>query len=318
MRLICPNCGAQYEVGADVIPEGGRDVQCSNCGHTWFETPGASEAAELAPPPAPQPAPQPEPTPDPQPEPTPEPEPAPEPEPEPEYHSEPEPMAEPDPQPQPEPEPEYEPEPEPQHEPRQRELDPEVADILREEAAFEQAAREADTSSLETQTDLDLSHDHDDSYDTPIDPDEDRRSREARDRLAKLRGEPEMAAAAAVGATMAAEADAPRRELLPDIEEINSTLRHDAATHDTAGAEPDAPQKRSGFRRGFMMVVVIALLALAVYIFAPQISAAVPQLEPAMTSYVNWVDGLRIWLDQQVQSLVDSSAEAAESAAPES
>lgn len=43
MRLICPNCGAQYAVADDVIPPAGRDVQCSNCAHTWFETPGASE-----------------------------------------------------------------------------------------------------------------------------------------------------------------------------------------------------------------------------------------------------------------------------------
>src|SRR6056297_2059498 len=37
MRLICPNCGAQYEVPSEVIPETGRDVQCSNCGDTWFQ-----------------------------------------------------------------------------------------------------------------------------------------------------------------------------------------------------------------------------------------------------------------------------------------
>jgi predicted Zn finger-like uncharacterized protein len=37
MRLICPNCDAQYEVPYDVIPEAGRDVQCSDCGHTWFQ-----------------------------------------------------------------------------------------------------------------------------------------------------------------------------------------------------------------------------------------------------------------------------------------
>ncbi|HHB81612.1 MAG TPA: thioredoxin, partial [Aliiroseovarius sp.] len=48
MRLVCPNCGAQYEVDSRVIPENGRDVQCSNCGHTWFQKPAGSEAlAEL-------------------------------------------------------------------------------------------------------------------------------------------------------------------------------------------------------------------------------------------------------------------------------
>ena len=38
MRLICPNCDAQYDIADDVIPEGGRDVQCSSCTHTWFQT----------------------------------------------------------------------------------------------------------------------------------------------------------------------------------------------------------------------------------------------------------------------------------------
>ena len=37
MRLVCPNCDAQYEVDDAVIPEEGRDVQCSSCGHTWFQ-----------------------------------------------------------------------------------------------------------------------------------------------------------------------------------------------------------------------------------------------------------------------------------------
>ncbi len=37
MRLTCPNCSAQYEVPSEVIPSEGRDVQCSNCGDTWFQ-----------------------------------------------------------------------------------------------------------------------------------------------------------------------------------------------------------------------------------------------------------------------------------------
>lgn len=39
MRLICPNCNAQYEVDDQVIPKAGRDVQCSACTHTWFQYP---------------------------------------------------------------------------------------------------------------------------------------------------------------------------------------------------------------------------------------------------------------------------------------
>ncbi len=272
MRLICPNCGAQYEVADDVIPQAGRDVQCSNCGHTWFEHPGKSVADELGRPAEEGTAPEQQAAPETAPEPTPEPETAPD----------------------PEPAPAQEPTPEPEDEPVRRELSPDVADILREEAEFEQAAREAEQSPLETQPDLDLSHD----------PEEDRRSKEARDRLSRLRGEADVGAA--VSATMAEDANAPRRELLPDIEEINSSLRPDAAPTEADYIE-DAPRKRSGFRRGFMFMVLLALIALLVYIFAPQISAAVPQLEPALTSYVNWVDGLRLWLDAKIQGFVDSA-----------
>jgi predicted Zn finger-like uncharacterized protein len=51
MRLTCPNCKAQYEVSEGVIPPGGRDVQCSACGSTWFQYPAEvalrMRAAEL-------------------------------------------------------------------------------------------------------------------------------------------------------------------------------------------------------------------------------------------------------------------------------
>lgn len=329
MRLICPNCGAQYEVADDVIPVAGRDVQCSNCGHTWFELPGRSEADEHALAPDPHDAPIDTPEIDPEMEPEAEPERAPEPE----YEPDPEPEYEPEPEPEYDPEPEYEPDPEPEYEaeyeadfdpepevepdlepetpendaPKSRQMDPDVADILRQEAEYEQAAREAEDNSLETQPDLDLSQD----------PDEDRRGREARDRLARLRGEPEVAAA--VSAAVAEDADAPRRELLPDIEEINSSLRPETSTTYQNDVDFDeAPRRRGGFRRGFMFIVFLALIALAVYIFAPQISAAVPQAEPVLTSYVTWVDGLRLWLDGWVQGLIDGAGDAATDAeAPE-
>jgi predicted Zn finger-like uncharacterized protein len=266
MRLICPNCGAQYEVADDVIPTGGRDVQCSNCGHTWFEQPGASVEAELGTTTETPPA------------------------------SRPEPIAEPDPEPVADPIPDREPV---RDAPKPREVDSGVIDILRQEAEYEQAAREADTNTLETQPDLDLSHD----------PEEDRRSREARDRLARLRGEPETAAtvSAAVGAVMAQDANAPRRELLPDIEEINSTLRPDTKASATVAHDSDTARPRGGFKRGFMFVMIVVLIALAIYIFAPQISGIMPQIEPYLTSYVGWVDGLRILLDQQIQGLIEGA-----------
>ncbi|MGB1034571.1 MAG: zinc-ribbon domain-containing protein, partial [Primorskyibacter sp.] len=39
MRLTCPNCRAQYDVPDTAIPEDGRDVECSNCAHSWFQSP---------------------------------------------------------------------------------------------------------------------------------------------------------------------------------------------------------------------------------------------------------------------------------------
>ena len=37
MRLICPNCNAQYNVDEALIPEEGRDVQCATCKKSWFQ-----------------------------------------------------------------------------------------------------------------------------------------------------------------------------------------------------------------------------------------------------------------------------------------
>lgn len=64
MRLICPNCGAQYDISNDAIPEGGRDVQCSSCAHTWFQTEkpvvAGRSAADVMASPTPEPAPEPQ------------------------------------------------------------------------------------------------------------------------------------------------------------------------------------------------------------------------------------------------------------------
>jgi len=255
MRLICPNCDAQYEVVDDVIPTEGRDVQCSNCGQTWFQH-----------------------HPDHMPQ-------------EDEAESEPEDLAVPDDAPAETEERAPTPEPELQR----RELDPSVADILRQEAELEAQARAQGGENLETQPDLGL-----DSAES----DADRRAREARERMARMRGE-EPAQEQVSEAAATAAAIGSRRELLPDIEEINSTLRSTgdrqaAAPGETADTAEIAPQRRSGFRRGFMLMIVLALILGAIYVFAPQIAQAVPQVDPYLSAYVAQVDGLRVWLDGQV------------------
>ncbi|WP_187430283.1 hypothetical protein ROLI_007690 [Roseobacter fucihabitans] len=49
MRLICPNCDAQYEIPDDTLLPDGRDVQCSNCEHTWFQEHPDAQAAPTPP-----------------------------------------------------------------------------------------------------------------------------------------------------------------------------------------------------------------------------------------------------------------------------
>lgn len=117
MRLTCPNCGAQYEVPDDVIPDGGRDVQCSNCEQTWFQakTTSADTDKPAAPPVPPKPEAEPAPAPDPQ--------------------TDPEPAEKAD---------------------GGGNVDPAVASILKEEAAREADLRAKEGSSLESQPDLAL------------------------------------------------------------------------------------------------------------------------------------------------------------------
>lgn len=273
MRLICPNCGAQYEVADDVIPDTGRDVQCSNCGHTWLEQPGASLAAESedfaddqdlqddwddADPQVSRPT---------------------------EAFDPPENdddrmSAAPRP-----------PAPD-QAEPQRRGLDPSIADILREEAAREESARAAEREAgLESQGDLGLVEGSDPS---------EQREQEARERISRLKGDiPDVEDV--VAATVAGS----RKELLPDIEEINSTLRPSA---DRAEAQPLPEEleeeQRRGFRFGFLSVLGLIILLSLVYLFADAIADAVPALSGILESYVNAVNSLRIWLDVQIAGLL--------------
>lgn len=280
MRLICPNCDAQYEVPDDVIPADGRDVQCSSCGHTWFQPPAGMEddsdgddALYGAQPDPAQDAPLPGQTAD--------------------DHDRP--QAQPDPA-----------SPDPATDrPQRRRLDPEVANVLREEAEHEARVRATENQSLETQPELGL--DDGASADAA-----DIRARQARDRMARLRGTsaddgPARGAAESDAVSAAEEAAGnTRREMLPDIEEINSTLRsssepRSADRPETVVQSEDAhPPTKSGFRRGFMWMILLALLAVAVYLYADRIAGMVPQAAEPLDSYVALVDQARAWLDAKV------------------
>jgi hypothetical protein len=71
------------------------------------------------------------------------------------------------------------------------------------------------------------------------------------------------------------------------------------------------PRRRRGFRTGFMLVLILAAVAIGAYAFAPEITAALPQAEPVLTPYVEQVDQLRFQLDDLVQSLASQLADSA-------
>lgn len=266
MRLICPNCGAEYEVPTEVIPAEGRDVQCSACSTTWFQahpdhdTTLADESA----------APSVEPVANP-----------------------------PEQEDLPPTEAEAETEENIAPAPVRRELDASVSDVLREEAEFEAAARAAEQGDgLESQPDLGI--------DAAPESEVERRAREARERMARMRGEP-VSAQQAIAATKVAAGS--RRDLLPDIEEINSTLRPsgerrratEASDADLEGTEPREQRKGKFFRRSFFSMILLAALAVCAYIFGPKITEMLPAAQPYVAQYTQAVEDARTWLATSVE-----------------
>ncbi|HEV8035720.1 zinc-ribbon domain-containing protein [Yoonia sp.] len=301
MRLICPNCEAQYEVSDDAIPPGGRDVQCSNCQLSWFQTekptvPGRTplklsneQEHEIdAPTSIAEAAPEPETTAE-----TPEesaqsfveevasefPPTAPEQEPAPALKTS---TAPP--------------------EPMRRQLDNAVANILREEAALGTAAVAAAAKPPSpvakppaTETPKPA---------TPVAADE------TRQRIAMMTAEEGgirsgTKTGAAKGDT--ANADEAHLRTVPSINEINATLRARAQANDASGlteAEKIEAVERKGFRRGFFWVLLLMILAILPYVFADQITENLPQTTEFMASYVMTIDQLRLSLSEMVEGFM--------------
>jgi predicted Zn finger-like uncharacterized protein len=288
MRITCPNCGAQYEVDDALIPEAGRDVQCSNCGKGWFqpkhpEPPMAAEGpettAEVAEAETAEAAPLPE-----------------------EELERLEEIAAPGaPEPVAAADAEAEvalagredarrevsnrtAEEDDEDEPlaaAPRKPDESVLSVLREEAQREIAQRRQDAGVIESQPDLGLSE------------------------LPQRRTGPSEADIAA-GAAVAASA---RRDLLPDIDEINSTLRPDAVRGAAAAGETETPVedgRRRGFRMGFGLMLLVAAVLIGLYIGAGWLATAVPALEPFLIGYVGAANSFRAWIDGLLASGVDA------------
>jgi predicted Zn finger-like uncharacterized protein len=314
MRLICPNCGAQYEVADDAIPPSGRDVQCSNCGHGWFQHPALSDMDEAEVVAAPvvaaaQPA-----MPEVELPVTMEPAPA-----------EPEPAVEPVPEtvaavPEPAPEPVAETPPitselaeappamatEAAATPSQRNtLDDNLLAVLREEAEREVAQRKAESArGIETQTELGIE------------------AAVAAAAAAAAPAPPPAAVPKSAGRAqdfsyLSSDADldttvpeasvrpAARRDLLPDVEVISSTLRSSSAGGDDDNPMPDLPNIRrsSGFRSGFLLSVLLAVIVVVAYVLAPRLAEQFPAAKGSLDAFVAAIDALRLWIGTVVANL---------------
>lgn len=292
MRLICSSCDAQYEIDSALIPATGRDVQCSNCGATWFQEPEdrLKLTSDLA---SPEPATESVPSGDGLGAETAA------------FFSKESPAAS---TPPPAPQVDVQEDTdlavaeredavedgdlhtEADAQPNRPELDAAVLGILKAEAEREIAARRAaEAGTMESQPDLGLGE-----PDIEVDP--------IGARTRKLRGLDEEEDAPAENAA--------RKALLPDVDEINSTL--------TATSEREIPQRieetyyevaqrrRSGFRLGFSMVMLLAAAAIFLYLFSPQIAEAVPALQPTLAAYVDRVNAIRTTVDSQLESSINT------------
>ncbi len=332
MRITCPNCNAHYEIGEELIRPEGRDVQCSNCGTTWFQE-GRGPAATVAPAtvrardrPAAEAARDEDGDSD----------------------GEVDGGATATPRPA-----------------RRPSADKAALDILREERAREdrlRAGMRGDPSEGEMP-----SRGAAGSPETDLLPATNPREAAAAERVrmgaaasrARARdgglpdprdaGPPPVGdpgAEAGAGPVTGAEAEAPddvsdavaatlrdaaaapspatgasvvaapvrreritRRALLPDIEEINSSLRPDDgpggadAKQGAKSSGADAPPSRSGFRSGFLAVCALTLVLVGCYAFADGIIRAVPALAEPVARYVAWVDARRMGLEDAVEAL---------------
>lgn len=286
MRLICPNCGAKYKIDSGLLPKGGRDVQCSACGHTWFQRPdtleddlaremgaaipqddeeGATEAPRAEPPEQPAVAAPPHHSPDV------------EDDDEEDTHEHPAPAA------------------------RHRRPDDAALAILREEAEREAEARRREAAGMETQGDLGLD-------DAPPRPRRPAAVGPGMETATTGRGETSDEPEPEQGA-----GPRPRRErapgsaVFPDIDEINSSLTAADVEAGNARLEEEREQARSrgarrGFRLAFLTVVIFASILIVLYAYAPQIANTFPDARPYLADYVDWANQKRDQLDGLMQS----------------
>ena len=221
------NCEAEYEIPNEAIPPQGRDVQCSNCGYTWFVPPisegGRTGSVATA-------------------------------------NTPPNEKAAPTSQ--------------NARTPSKPSMTPATREMLQQEAQREIAARQAEgTAAIETQSELNLDTD-------PV-----------------PRHRPDMYAAPTAVTEPAL--PAPLKAELPSIKAISESIA--ARTQPTPrrvrksapGHEPRQSRRGRGFRFGFALAIVIWAALALVYLQAPNIIEAFPQLSRSISAYVLWINDLR-------------------------
>lgn len=176
-------------------------------------------------------------------------------------------------------------------------IDKTVLNVLREEAERELQERRRQRVSLETQGDLGLAtpkrsraggiryfgEDKEAPEPPPVLPDTDREDGEA------------------------GQATTSRRNQLPDIEELSSTL--EPANFETIpiGPAPDDtsdPLQQSAFRQGMTLALLVGAGLIIIYVLAPLIVANVPILDGPLRLYVGAIDSARAALASTLRSVL--------------
>ena len=178
--------------------------------------------------------------------------------------------------------------------PERREIEPAIRDILREEAEREARLRRTEAGPVQTQAEMPLSEDAD---------------------LVRRRAELDAAVDAFTADSPTAAQPIAARDLFPDIDQINSTLRD---TGDRSGGEADAsdidtldtaPRRRKGVRLGFFLVIALAAGGAALYGNADLVIARAPSFAVVLEGYVGAVDAARFWLDVMARRLAGATTD---------
>lgn len=267
MLLVCPNCRAKYKVADGAIPPEGRDVQCASCAHTWFEIP--------LDPPKPEPAAAPDPAPEPAPAPAPEPK-----------------AAEPEPQPAASPPAAEEP-----ARPAAPRVKPEVLDILRSEAQREAEVRNGGAPAAD-----DTAQPREHTARTTRRPVADpggngQAARPPRERRLHVSPADDDAGADIPAAPAPRRGQRPagasRANELPDLAEINSSLRASGKRRPRRRTGDEGEGRGAAYRMGFLTAMLLALALTAAYLLGDQIGASVPALAGPLEAYGDVVTAAR-------------------------